>query len=133
MKILGREPALWIAIITSAVLLIGTLGLHWLSGEQAGLVVAAISAIGGAVTAYFVRPVAPAAFVAAVSAIVALASAYGLNLNPDTVAALNSLVITVLALLTRGQVSPVATALTHASVDPTPEASAAASPAGDAA
>jgi hypothetical protein len=122
MKIFGREPALIIAVVTSAVLLAGTLGFRWLSGDQAGFVVAAIVALAAAATAWTTRPIAPSVFTGAVGAVVALVAAYGYELNPETVAAINSFVITVLALLTRGQVSPVETVVSNASNAPVPEA-----------
>lgn len=124
-KLFGRQPALAIAIITSAILLAGTFGFHWLSGEQAGLWVAAISAAGAAATALVTRPVAPSAFAGLIGALVAVATAYGLTLSPETVAAINSFVVSLLAFLVYGQVSPISTPVTKASTNPTPEAVAA--------
>ena len=112
MKLLGREPTLWIGLLSSVVILVGTFGLKLLTGEQAALIVVAINAIFGAINAYAVRPVSPVAFTYAVGSIVAVAGAYGLNLSIETVAALNAVVVPALALLTRGQVSPVETPLT---------------------
>lgn len=114
MKIFGREPTLWIGVISSLVILAGTFSLHWLSGQQAALIVVAINAIAGAVNAYAVRPISPVAFTYAVGSIVAVAGAYGLNLSIETIAALNAVVVPALALLTRGQVSPQETVLTSA-------------------
>jgi hypothetical protein len=114
MKILGREPTLWLAVISSAVVLIGTFGLDILNGQQAALLVAAINGIFGAINAYAVRPISPVAFTYAVGAIVALLAAYGLNLPIETVAALNVLVVPVLALLSRDQVAPQSTAISAA-------------------
>lgn len=114
MKIFGREPTLYLGVISSLIILIGTFGFHALSGQQAALIVVAINAIAGAVNAYVVRPVSPVAFTYAVGSIVAVAGAYGLNLTIEQVAALNAVVIPVLALLTRGQVSPEETRLTKA-------------------
>lgn len=125
MKILGRQPALVIAIVTSAILLLGTFGFHWLTGEQAGLWVAVISAAAAALTALVTRPIAPSAFMGLVGALVAVATAYGLSLSPETVAAINSFVISVLAFLVYGQVSPIETVATKASNDPVPAAVAA--------
>jgi hypothetical protein len=105
MRIFGREPALFIAIISAAVSLIVTFNVG-LSSEQAGAIVAVISALSAAATAAVTRPIAPAAFTGVVSAVAALLSAYGLHLSPGTIGAANGLVLAVLALLTRGQVSP---------------------------
>lgn len=114
MRILGREPTLWIGVVSSLVILLGTFGFHYLTGQQASLIVVAINAIAGALNAYAVRPVSPVAFTYAVGSIVAVAAAYGLNLTIEQVAALNALVVPTLALLTRGQVSPQDTAVSRA-------------------
>ena len=114
MKIFGREPTLWLSFGTSVIILLGTVGLHWLTGQQAALVVVAINAIAGAVNAYAVRPISPVAFTYAVGAIIAVAGAYGLNLSIETVASINAIVVPALALLSRGQVSPEETAITSA-------------------
>ncbi len=115
MKILGREPTLWIAFIASIILLFGTLGFRWLDGDQAALVVVAINAIAAGVNAYTVRPISPAVFTYAVGAIVAVFATYGLSVSPETLAMLNGLVVMGLGLLTRGQVAPQETAVSHAS------------------
>ncbi len=114
MKLFGREPTLWIAVISSAIVLLGTLGFGWISGEQAGLIVVAINGIAGAINAWTVRPISPVAFTYAVGAIVAVVTSYGLELTDPQVGAINALTITILALLSRGQVSPEETALTSA-------------------
>lgn len=111
MKIFGREPTLWIAVISSLVILIGTFGIKFISGEQAALMVVAINAIFGALNAWTVRPISPVAFTYAVGSLVALAAAYGLNLPVETIAALNAAVVPILALLSRGQVTPEDTAV----------------------
>lgn len=122
MKLLGREPTLYIAVISQVVILIGTFGFKLLTGEQAALIVVAINAVFAAINALAVRPISPIAFTYAVGSIVAVAGSYGLNLPIETVAAINALTIGVLALLSRGQVSPVETPVTNASLEPTPEA-----------
>ncbi len=122
MKILGREPTLWIALISQAVVLLGTFQLKFINGEQAALIVAAINALFAAINAYAVRPVSPVAFTYAVGAIVAVAASYGLELPIETVGAISALTVGTLALLTRGQVSPVDTSVTNASLRPTAEA-----------
>lgn len=111
-KVFGREPTLWLAVISSIIVLLGTFSLHWLTGQQAALIVVAINAIAGAVNAFTVRPIAPAAFTYATASIIAVAGAYGLNLTIEQVASVNALVVPMLALLSRNQVSPQRTALT---------------------
>lgn len=104
--IMGREPALWIAAITAGLGVLVTLGLDGLSAEQAAAIVAVLNAAAAIWLALLVRPIAPAVFSGAVSAGAALLLAYGLPVPPETVGAVNLVVLTVLSLLTRGQVSP---------------------------
>ncbi|OLZ72580.1 hypothetical protein AVW11_04090 [Streptomyces amritsarensis] len=105
MRIFGREPALVIATFSAALSLLVTFNFG-LTGEQAGAIVAAISAILAAVTAVYTRPIAPAAFTGLVATTVALLAAYGFTVGPETVGAWNAVVLAVLGFVTRGQVSP---------------------------
>ena len=105
MKLFGREPALVVATISAGLSLLVTFNFG-LSAEQAGAIVAVISAVFAAATAVITRPIAPSAFTGLVAAVVALLAAYGFNVSPETVGALNAVVLAVLGLLTRGQVSP---------------------------
>ena len=115
MKFLGREPTLWISFAASLVLLLGTLGFRLLDGDQAALIVVAINAIAAAVNAYTVRPISPAIFTYAVGATVAVFATYGLEVSPETLAMLNGVTVMGLGLLTRGQVAPQETRISHAS------------------
>lgn len=106
MKILGREPTLVLQAI-SAILSIGVaVGWPGLSAGQATLIVAAISAFFGVVNALAVKPVAPAAFIGLVGAVAALLTGYGLEVSQELVGSISATVVTVLALLTRVQVTP---------------------------
>lgn len=108
MKIFGREPALWIAVLAGGVDLLATLGWDGLSTHQAALIVAAVNAVAAAVTAALTRPIAPSAFTGVVAAVAALLAGYQLDVSQATVGAVNTLVLAVLFLLTRGQVTPAA-------------------------
>jgi hypothetical protein len=103
----GREPALVLGVLSAGLSLLVTFQFG-LTGEQAGAIVAVISAAFAAATAFVTRPVAPAAFTGLVTAAAALLAAYGLNVAPETIGAINFFVLAVLGLLTRGQVSPAA-------------------------
>lgn len=105
MKIFGREPALIISTVSAVLSLVVTFNIG-MTGEQAGAIVAAVSASFGAIAAAMTRPIAPTAFTAVVAAGAALLAAYGLNVSAETVGAVNAVVLSVLALLARGQVSP---------------------------
>jgi hypothetical protein len=114
MKIFGRNPTLWIAVISTGVVVLGTIGLEWLTVEQAGLFVAVINAIAGAVNAWTVRPISPVAFTYAVGAIASLVATYGLSVSVESLAAINLFVIAVLGLLSYGNVSPQDTPISKA-------------------
>ena len=104
----NREPTLYLQAL-SALLGIGVaLGLPQLSATQAALIVAAVSAILGAINGAITRPVAPAAFTGLVGAVAALVAAYGFEVPQEVVGAVQAAVVTVLALLTRVQVTPAA-------------------------
>lgn len=101
-----REPALYIAATSAGLSLLVAFGVGGLTSNQAGLVIAAITAVGAAVTALFTRPVAPAVFTGAFAAVFALLAGFHFNVSPETVAAFNTAALAVLTLLFRGQVSP---------------------------
>lgn len=104
-----REPALYIGVVSAALSLVVALNVGSLTSDQAALIVAAITAVGGVITAIATRPIAPAAFTALVTAGAALLAGFHFNVSPGAVAAVNGLVLAVLTLLTRGQVAPSAT------------------------
>ena len=105
MRVFGREPALIIAAIAGALNLGVTFKLG-ISSEQAGAIVAVITAAAGVLTAMATRPIAPAVFKTLVTASAALLSAFGFNLTPEQTGAVTTLVLMVLAMLTRAQVTP---------------------------
>lgn len=108
MKIFGREPTLVLQAISAALSILVAFGVPNLTAEQAGLMVAAISATFGVINALMVRPVAPTAFVGLVGAVAALTAAYGLEFSQQQVGSVAAATVAVLTLLGRGQVTPVA-------------------------
>jgi hypothetical protein len=110
MKLFGREPALIIAVVSAGLSLLVSFNFG-LSGEQAGALVAVVSAVFAAAAAAVTRPIAPSAFTGLVAAAVALFAAYGFNVSAEMVGGLNAVVLSVLGLLTRGQVSPATAAV----------------------
>jgi hypothetical protein len=104
-KIFGTEPALIVGAVSAALSLVVTLGVG-LSADQAGAWTAVISGAFGVITAVMTRPIAPAAFTTLVTVVADLLAAYHFDVSAGTVAAVNTTVIAVLTLVTRGQVSP---------------------------
>jgi hypothetical protein len=103
-----REPTTLLAVIQAALALLVTFQFDQLTDTQAALITAVIAAVIAAANALAVRPVAPAAFVQLIGAAAALVAAYGFTVSPETVGALQALIVTVVALQARGQVTPVA-------------------------
>jgi drug/metabolite transporter (DMT)-like permease len=106
MRIFGREPALWLGALASALGLAVTLGFGELTRAQAAVIVTAVAAVAAAVTAALTRPIAPSAFTGLVAVAFDLLAAFHFRVSPETVGAVNAVVLSGLALLTRGQVSP---------------------------
>jgi small basic protein len=106
MKILGREPVVALNALSAVLGLVVSLGVTSLTAEQAGVIVACVSAILGAIAAAMTRPIAPQAFTALVAAGATAVAAFGYEVSQETVGAINTVVLAVLTLLTRVQVTP---------------------------
>jgi len=114
-KILGREPALWLALIGAVLTWLAGFEFDWLSTGQA---VAITTAATGVTIALTTRPIAPGLFVAAVGALAAMFAEYGLNWSEAAVTGLGGIILAAFALFgIRPQVTPAAdpapTALTR--------------------
>lgn len=108
MKLFGREPTVWITLVGSVLSFLVTFNLDGLTDVQAAAIMAVLGALVAAVNAVFVRPIAPAVFNAAVTAVAGLLVAYGFAVGPDQVAALQAIVLAGIGLVgVRPQVSPV--------------------------
>lgn len=108
MKIFGREPTLVLQSLSAVLAIFVAIGVPGLTDEQATLIIAVIAGALGVVNAVMVRPIAPAAFVGLIGAGAALLAGYGLEVSQEVVGSISAAVVTVLALLTRGQVTPAA-------------------------
>lgn len=123
-KLFGRSPTLWLSLITAGLIFLGTFGFGWLTPDNALQINAALLALNGFAVALLVRPFQPAAFTGVLNAILAVAAGYGFNLTPEQQAALSAFGLTVITLLLYGNVSPIKTLVTKASLDPTAAAMA---------
>lgn len=103
-KIFGREPALILGLIASAIQLFSAVILP-LSVEQQGVLNAVAVAVMGLVTAIAVSSdKAAPAVVGLVQAVLACALAFGLALSPDTQGAIMAFVSAAVSLFVRTQV-----------------------------
>lgn len=104
--ILGREPALWIAVLQSMLAII--VGFNWdgLNAEQAALWISATNAILGVFMAILTRPWSVPAFTTGITVIATLLAAYGLDLGQEMVGSINALLVAGLILIARGEISP---------------------------
>jgi hypothetical protein len=105
-RIFGKEPVVVLNTLSAVLGLIVSLGVTSLTAEQAGATIAVVSAILGGIAAAMTRPVAPQAFTAIVAAGATAVAAFGYDVSQPTVGAINTVVLAVLTLLTRAQVSP---------------------------
>lgn len=109
MRIFGREPAVLLALIATAIRLIGAFWID-LNTDQQALLNAAATAIVGLVIAAVVRDGIVAALLGGVQALLALAIGFGLELNAETQAVIMSFASAVVAMFVRTQVTAPVTA-----------------------
>lgn len=104
-----REPTLYIGAIGTILTLVAGYGLDFLSPDQAGLIIVVLNGGLGVWNALKVRPIGPAAFTYFIGAVATLIATYGVELSQSQISNVNAVVLAVLALVFRGQVSPTAT------------------------
>lgn len=108
MKIFGREPVALLNTLAAILGLIVSLGFTPLTAEMAGALVAFVTAVLGAVAAAMTRPIAPQAFTTVVAVGAVLVGTFGYEVSQGVIGSINGVVLAVLTLLTRAQVSPTA-------------------------
>lgn len=106
MKIFGREPVAVLNTLSAVLGLVVSLGVTPLTAEMSGAIVAFVTAVLGGIAAARTRPIAPQAFTTIVAAGAVLVATFGFEVSQATVGAVNGVVLAVLTLLTRAQVSP---------------------------
>ncbi|KAB2347366.1 hypothetical protein [Actinomadura rudentiformis] len=111
MKILGRDPATILAFVSAGIQMLVAFGLDW-DNDQTAAVNAAVAALLGVVTAFFVaRDQFLPAIVGFTQAILTCGLAFGLNWSADQVAMVMAFVAAAVGLFgVRPQVDAVVTA-----------------------
>lgn len=104
MKIFGREPALWLALIAVAVKLSTAFGLDLTSDQQA-VINAVAAALVGLIIAITTHDGIGAAAIGLVQAGIALAVGFGLHWSPEQQAIVLSFASAIVAMWTRTQVT----------------------------
>lgn len=100
----SREPAVWTALMGSALTMAASLGLPWLDAGAAAAITVFVS---GATLAVFTRPVTPALFVGAFGALAAVVAEYGLHWSDAQVGAVGAFILGAFAFFgVRPQVDP---------------------------
>jgi hypothetical protein len=113
MKIFGREPALWLALVAVAVKLSTAFGLDLSNGQQA-TVNAIAAALVGLLVAVSTHDGIGAAVIGFLQAGVALAIGFGLHWDPEQQATVMSFAAALVAMFVRTQVTA---PISRASVD----------------
>lgn len=103
MRIFGREPAVWLALIGALVSALSAFWLH-LSVEQQGAVGAAAALVVGLVTAVMTGDGIVAAVLGLAKALFLVMVSFGMHLSPDRQAVLYTLLAAALAAFVRTQV-----------------------------
>ena len=106
LTIFGREPALWMSLITSAIMVFSAFILT-LTPDQQGVLNAVALAFFGLLTAWSVEQgQLSAAILGFIKAVIALAVAFGLQMAPDQQSLIMTLVSAIVAMFLRTQLRP---------------------------
>ncbi len=106
MKILGREPIVWLTGAQSVLAVVVSIPALGVSAETAAWVITLASLVLGALEAWSVRPFTVAAMTAAVRTTVTALVMFGLPISPELSGAMVALGTFVLGLLTANSVTP---------------------------
>ncbi len=109
MKIFGREPAVLVGLIESALVLVLSFGLFNLTQDTVGAIMAVVTAAFGLYLAYVTKDTILGAAVGLLKAGLVLATFYGFSLSFEQSAALIAFVTVGLSLYQRTQTTPLET------------------------
>lgn len=116
-KILGQEPVFWVSFVEAALMMLLTFGISGLDQDTVGVIVAAVSALLGLVTAYATKTTLYSALVGFSKAILVLAVTFGAPLNDAETGSIIAVVVLLAGAYLRGNTSSVATAISNPSQD----------------
>jgi drug/metabolite transporter (DMT)-like permease len=106
MKIFGREPTAYLALIGAVVYIMTGLGFNWFTDNDAGVVLPFIAAVLGVINVITVRPWQVPAIKLVATTGFALLAQYGIHLNDKITGGILLLIVTGLALPVRNQATP---------------------------
>ena len=115
-KILGTEPAAIIGLVEAILGVALTFGLFGLTHHEVTVILAAVTAAGGLLTAWTTQHGLLAAVTGFVKALMIVAVTYGAHLSDEQMAAVLSAITVLGGYYLRAQTSPVATKLTRSTV-----------------
>lgn len=102
MKIFGREPALWLALVGSIVSALGAFVVH-LTSDQQGVLNAVAALVVGLLVAFSTHDGQSAAILGLVKGLLALVVSFGAHFSPDNQAVLYAVAAAVVAMFVRTQ------------------------------
>lgn len=106
MKILGREPAVFLNVLASAIALLVAVGVLDWTNEQTGYLMVAVAAVVAVGTAFLTRDVSLAVLIGCAQAIFAAFMAFGVELRPELTAGIIGVVTTLFGFFQRTQTTP---------------------------
>lgn len=114
MKIFGREPVVYVAVIEAVLAFLVTFGLDGLSTEQATVILAAVVAMGGVLTAWATKDTLLSALSGAGKALLVLVTSYGINLSQEQIGLAVVMISAVGGIWLRTQTTPIDTPVSKA-------------------
>lgn len=106
MKLFGREPAAWVGLIEASLALLVALSIVNITSEQTALIMAAVVAVFGVVTAYLTKDTMLGVLVGLTKAVIALAVGFGAHFSPELTASIIAFVVVIVGFFQRTQTSP---------------------------
>jgi hypothetical protein len=110
-KILGREPAFFVAVLEAVLALLLTFGVHGLTQDNVGVIVATATAAAGLLVAWATHTTLFSALVGFAKSALVLAVTFGVHLTDAQTGALMALIVLVAGAYLRDRTTPAETAV----------------------